>query len=72
MLKALNGLRNVSTDGVYPPLSMIPLKNPAFKRFFGHYALDYQIENGKPKPLTGWYRPHPGTRQDGVWGMRAS
>jgi Periplasmic binding protein len=55
MLKALNGLRNVSTDGAYPPLSMIQLKNPAFKRFFGHYAIDYQIENGKPKALTSWY-----------------
>jgi Periplasmic binding protein len=55
MLKALNSLRNVSTDGLYPTLSMVQLKNPAFKRFFGHYAIDYQIENGKPKPLTGWY-----------------
>jgi Periplasmic binding protein len=55
MLKALNGLRNASTDGVLPPISMIPLKNPLYKRFFGHYAIDYVIENGKPKPLTTFY-----------------
>jgi hypothetical protein len=68
MLKALNGLRNVSTDGAYPPLSMVQLKNPAFKRFFGHYAIDYQIENGKPKPLTGFYdlTPALGSTASGV------
>jgi len=55
MLKAMNGLRNASTDGVIPPFSAIPLKNPAYTRFFNHYAIDYVIENGRPKPLTGFY-----------------
>jgi len=55
MVKALNGLRNVSTDGALPTLSMTQLPNPAFKRFFSHYAIDYQIENGKPKLLANWY-----------------
>jgi hypothetical protein len=55
MMKALNGLRNATTDGALPPISAIDLKNPAFKRFFGHYAIDYVIENGHPKPLTGFF-----------------
>jgi len=55
MLKAMNGLRNASTDGVIPPFSAIPLKTPAYTRFFNHYAIDYVIENGRPKALTGFY-----------------
>jgi ABC-type branched-subunit amino acid transport system substrate-binding protein len=55
MLKALNGLRNASTDGAIPPFSATPLKNPAYKRFFNHFAIDYVIENGRPTPLTSFY-----------------
>jgi hypothetical protein len=55
MMKALNGLRNASTDGAIPPFSATPLTNPAYVRFFNHFAIDYVIENGKPKALTGFY-----------------
>jgi Periplasmic binding protein len=55
MMKALNHLRNASTDGAIPPFSAIPLKNPAYARYFNHYDIDYVIENGHLKPLTGFY-----------------
>jgi hypothetical protein len=55
MDKALSKLRNVTTDGAYPPISMVPLPVPGFQRFFGHYALSYTIENQKPKLLANWY-----------------
>jgi len=54
LLKALNGLRNASTDGAFPPISMVPLANPAYKRFFNHYAILYSIKNGAPQALTGF------------------
>jgi hypothetical protein len=54
LLKALNGLRNASSDGVFPPLSMVPLPNPAYKRFFNHYVILYQIKKGAPVRLTGF------------------
>jgi hypothetical protein len=55
MLAALNGLRNASTDGAIPPFSAIELNIPAYKRYFNHYAIDYVIENGATKQLTGFY-----------------
>jgi hypothetical protein len=55
LTKALNGLRNASTDGAIPPFSAVPLTNPAYVRFFNHYAIDYVIENGRPKALTSFY-----------------
>jgi len=55
LLKAMNGLRNASSDGALPPFSAVPLKNPAYTRFFNHYAIDYLIEKGRPKQLTGFY-----------------
>jgi ABC-type branched-subunit amino acid transport system substrate-binding protein len=55
LLAALNGLRNASTDGVIPPFSAVPIANPAFARLFNHYAINYQIENGKSVALGGFY-----------------
>jgi hypothetical protein len=48
MLKALNGLRNAQTDGLNPPLSMIPGPNAADKRDFDTNVLTYVLKNGKP------------------------
>jgi hypothetical protein len=50
-------LRNAST--ALPLISAIELKNPEFKRFFGHYAIDYIIENGHPKALTSFFDLSP-------------
>jgi hypothetical protein len=55
MLAALNGLRNASTDGALQPFSAIPLPNPAYKRFFNHYGINYVIENGFPTQSSGFY-----------------
>lgn len=46
---ALNGMRDVDLDGILHPFSAIPLKNPAYKRFFNHYAINYMIEKGELK-----------------------
>jgi Periplasmic binding protein len=55
MLTALNGLRNVSTDGAIPPFSAIELPNPAYKRFFNHYDIDYVVKDGALQQLTNFY-----------------
>jgi hypothetical protein len=55
MLTALNGLRNASTDGAIPQISAVELSNPAYKRFFNHYDIDYVINNGVPNRLTNFY-----------------
>jgi ABC-type branched-subunit amino acid transport system substrate-binding protein len=54
MLKALNGLRDVSTDGAIHAFSAIGLKNPADTRLFNHYVIDYVVENGALKPASGF------------------
>jgi hypothetical protein len=54
LLKALNGLRNVSTDGAIHSFSAIGLKNPADTRLFNHYVIDYTVENGALKPTSGF------------------
>ena len=59
MLKALNGLRDASTDGAIPPFSSVPLPNPTYSRLFNHYGIDYVVENGVEKPLTGFYNLAP-------------
>lgn len=59
MMKALNGLRNASTDGAIPPFSSVELPNPAYKRFFNHYGIDYVIKNGKAKALTKFFNLEP-------------
>jgi hypothetical protein len=59
MLVALNGLRNASTDGAISPFSAIPLPNPAYKRFFNHYGINYVIENGAPTQSSGFYDLSP-------------
>jgi hypothetical protein len=55
MLVALNGLRDVSTDGVIPPFSAIELSNPVYRRDFNHFGVNYTITNGVPKRTTGFY-----------------
>jgi Periplasmic binding protein len=47
MLKALNKLRNAKTDGLNPPLSMIPRPNAADRRDFDTNVLTYVLKNGK-------------------------
>lgn len=49
MMTALNALRDVELDGILHPFSAEPLTNPAFKRFFNHYAINYMIEKGELK-----------------------
>jgi hypothetical protein len=55
MLAALNGLRNVSTDGAIPPFSAIPLSNPAYARYFNHFGIYYTIQNGIPQGSSGFF-----------------
>jgi hypothetical protein len=55
MLAALNGLRNASTDGVMPPFSAIELPNPAYKRAFNHFGINYVITDGKLKREGDFY-----------------
>jgi hypothetical protein len=55
MLAALNGLRNASTDGVMPPFSAIELPNPAYKRAFNHFGINYVITDGKLKRQGDFY-----------------
>jgi hypothetical protein len=55
LLTAMNALRNASTDGAIPPFSSIELPNPAYKRFFNHYAINYTIQNGVPTQPTDFY-----------------
>jgi ABC-type branched-subunit amino acid transport system substrate-binding protein len=52
---ALNGLRNVDTQGVTPPWSSVELPNPAFKRYFNHYGINYKIVDGKPTRSGDFY-----------------
>jgi hypothetical protein len=54
MLTALNGLRNVSTDGAIHPFSAIPLKSKAYPRAFNHYVIDYVVKSGVPTRLSNF------------------
>jgi hypothetical protein len=55
MLKYLDSLRNVNLDGALHNLSMIGPKDPAFKRVFNYYGINYKIVNGTPTRQGGFY-----------------
>ena len=55
LLTALNGLRNASTDGMTPPVSMTPLSNPLYARMFNPNAINYTIQNGQSTSSGGFY-----------------
>jgi hypothetical protein len=59
LLTALNGLRNASTGGLIPPFSAIPQPNPAYTRFFNHYAITYTIQNKVPESPSGFFDVSP-------------
>jgi hypothetical protein len=59
MLTALNALRNASTDGAIPSFSAVELPNPAYKRFFNHYAINYVIQNALPTQPSGFFDLSP-------------
>lgn len=54
MMKALNSLRNASTDGIIPPISMIPRVPAGDHRDFDANIQTYKIENGKVTDPSGW------------------
>jgi ABC-type branched-subunit amino acid transport system substrate-binding protein len=47
LLAALNGLRDVAIPTIHN-FSAIELPNPAFKRFFNHYLVNYRIHDTVP------------------------
>jgi len=55
MMKALNGLRNVPSDGVMPPVSMIEQKNKNAKRNFDLYIKTYVFHGGKFTQPSKWF-----------------
>jgi hypothetical protein len=55
LLAALNKLRNASTDGLFPPLSMKPQSNPAALRDFDTYVQSFVLENGKLTQASGFF-----------------
>ena len=59
LLAALNKLRNASTDGLYPPLSMKPQSNPAATRDFDTYVQTDTLENGKLTQPSSWLNVGP-------------
>jgi ABC-type branched-subunit amino acid transport system substrate-binding protein len=52
---ALNGLRNVSFDGVINNISVVPLKSKLFRRYFNPYGINSIIKNGVPVADGGYY-----------------
>jgi hypothetical protein len=59
LLSALNKLRNANTDGLYPPISMKPLSNPAATRDFDSYVQTFVLQNGKLTQPGGWLNVAP-------------
>ncbi len=57
--RALNQLRNVSTDGLFPPLSMMPLPIAGDQRNFDPYVIAYTLEKGKATKSTGYLNVEP-------------
>lgn len=55
MLAALNGLRNASTDGLFPPISMIPQPVASDQRDFDNFVESYVLENGKLTQPSGFF-----------------
>jgi hypothetical protein len=54
MMNALNRLRNANTDGIIPPLSMIPRASANDHRDFDTNIQTYKIENGRLTDPSGW------------------
>jgi hypothetical protein len=59
LLAALNKLRNVSTDGLLPPLSMKPESNPAATRDFDTYVESVVLEHGQQTDPSGFFNIGP-------------
>ena len=59
MRSALNHLRNVSTDGLFPPLSMMPLPIAGDQRNFDPYVIAYTLEKGRATKSTGYLNVEP-------------
>jgi ABC-type branched-subunit amino acid transport system substrate-binding protein len=59
MMKALNHLRNANTDGIIPPLSMIPRSPANDHRDFDTNIQTYKIENGRLTAPSGWLNVGP-------------
>jgi hypothetical protein len=54
MLKALNQLRDANTDGIIPPISMIPRAPANDHRDFDTNIQTYKIENAHLTDPSGW------------------
>jgi hypothetical protein len=54
MLKSLNRLRNASTAGITPPISMAPRPEANDRRDFDTNIQTYKIENGHVTDPSGW------------------
>jgi ABC-type branched-subunit amino acid transport system substrate-binding protein len=54
MMTALSSLRNANTDGIIPPISMIPRTPPNDQRDFDTNIQTYTIENGTVTQPSGW------------------
>jgi hypothetical protein len=54
MMKALNHLRDANTDGIIPPLSMIPRGPASDRRDFDSNIQTYKIENTRLTDPSGW------------------
>jgi hypothetical protein len=59
LLTALNKLRNASTDGLFPPLSMKPQSNPVALRDFDTFVQSVVLENGKQTHPSGYFNVAP-------------
>ena len=54
MTTALDHLRNANTDGIIPPISMIPRTPANDRRDFDTNIQTYKIENGRLTAPSGW------------------
>ena len=54
MMKALNHLRDANTDGIIPPISMVPRAPANDRRDFDTNIQTYKIENGRLTDPSGW------------------
>ena len=59
MRSALSHPRNVSSDGLFPPLSMTPLPIGGDQRNFDPYVIAYSLQNGKATKSTGYLNVEP-------------
>jgi ABC-type branched-subunit amino acid transport system substrate-binding protein len=59
MLAALNKLRNASTDGLLPPISMKHQSNPVALRDFDTYVQTVLLENGQQTTPSGFFNVAP-------------